>query len=73
MFGGVTASLHIILDGEDSPNSAGVVVDAIRAAKVIATRNLVHKANAISAYLMKAPMRQLAERDAYEQFEEIFA
>lgn len=71
MFGRVPASLHIILDDEDSPNSGGVVVDAIRAIKVLRDKNKIKRASEISAFLMKAPPIQVSETEAYHKFNEI--
>lgn len=71
MFGRVPASLHIILDDEDSPNSGGIVVDAIRAIKVLQDKKTIKKAPEISAFLMKAPPIQLSEAQAYDKFKEI--
>lgn len=71
MFGKIPASLHVILDDEDSPNSGGIVVDAIRAAMTLKERNKTDKAPEISAFLMKAPSVQLSESDASARFLEI--
>ena len=71
MFGKAPASLHVILDDEDSPNSGGIVVDAIRAARVLKERNETEKAIEIGASLMKAPFEQMSEAEAYKKFSEI--
>ena len=72
MFGRAPASLHVILDDEDSPNSGGVVVDAIRATRVLTENNMVEKAVEIGASFMKAPFVQVSESDAYKKFTELF-
>lgn len=71
MFGKATASLHVILDDEDSPNSGGVVVDAIRAVRVLKEKGMIEKASEIATSLMKAPPEQLSEAEAYKRFFEI--
>jgi myo-inositol-1-phosphate synthase len=56
---------------EDSSNSAGVVVDAIRCAKLALERGLAGPLEAPSAYYMKSPPRQLRDsvaRDACNAF-----
>jgi myo-inositol-1-phosphate synthase len=65
------ASLHVILDDEDSPNSDGIVVDAIRAARVLEEKGKIDQASQISASFMKAPLNQVSETEAYSKFEEI--
>lgn len=71
MFGKAPASLHVILDDEDSPNSGGIVVDAIRAVRVLKEKKAIDKAIEIGASLMKAPLKQLSETEAYKKFSEI--
>lgn len=71
MFGKVPASLHVILDDEDSPNSGGIVIDAIRAARVLIEKNATERAVEIEASLMKAPFKQLSEEESYRKFSEI--
>lgn len=55
MFLGMPCSLEVRLEVEDSPNSAGVVVDAIRAAATAADRGIVGPVDAVCAYLFKSP------------------
>lgn len=57
-FGGVPMNLEVRLSVEDSPNSAGVIVDAIRAAKVALDRKLTGPIVEASAYLFKSPVEQ---------------
>ncbi|MFA6050374.1 MAG: inositol-3-phosphate synthase [Candidatus Paceibacterota bacterium] len=71
MFGKAPASLHVILDDEDSPNSAGIVVDAIRAARVLIEKGSIERAAELGSSFMKAPLEQLSEPEAYERFSEI--
>jgi len=63
-FGGVPMSLECRLSVEDSPNSAGVVVDAIRCAKLGLDRGLKGSLDGPSAYFMKSPPRQTTDEQA---------
>ena len=63
-FGGVPMSLECRLSVEDSPNSAGVVVDAIRCAKLGLDRKLKGALDGPSAYFMKSPPRQTTDEKA---------
>lgn len=60
-FGNVPMELELRLSVEDSPNSAGVVIDAIRCAKVGLERNLSGPLEAPSAYYMKSPPQQVPD------------
>ena len=53
----------------DSPNSAGVVIDAVRAAKVALDRGLGGPVYEASAYFMKSPPRQMLDEDARDGVE----
>ncbi len=66
-FGGVPMSLEVRLSVEDSPNSAGVICDAIRAAKVALDRKLAGPIADASAYLFKSPVKQLEDAAARER------
>lgn len=63
-FGGVPLELEMRLSVQDSPNSAGVVIDAIRCAKLGLDRGLAGALEIPSAYLMKSPPRQLRDDEA---------
>lgn len=54
-FGGLPFELDIKLSVEDSPNSAGVMIDVIRAMKVALNRGISGSLEAISAYYFKSP------------------
>ena len=69
-FGNAPTSLEYKLEVWDSPNSAGVVIDAIRAAKVALDAGLGGPVEAASAYLMKSPPVQLPDHVARVQFDE---
>jgi myo-inositol-1-phosphate synthase len=68
-FGNAPTSLEYKLEVWDSPNSAGVVIDAIRAAKVALDRGIGGPVEAASAYFMKSPAVQLPDPIAREQLE----
>ena len=65
-FGDVPLELEIRLSVQDSPNSAGVVIDAIRCAKLGLERGIGGPLEAASAYYMKSPPRQMRDSLAYE-------
>ena len=69
-FGDVAMNLELRLSVEDSPNSAGVAIDAIRAAKLAADRGDGGPLHAISAFAMKHPPVQLRDVDALRGLEE---
>lgn len=70
IFGDVKCSADIKLNVEDSPNSGGVVIDAIRLAKVGLDRNLGGPLLSASAWLMKHPMIQYTDNEAQQMVEE---
>ncbi len=63
-FGGVPLELELRLSVQDSPNSAGVVIDAIRCAKLGLDRKLAGPLEIPSAYFMKSPPIQLRDEEA---------
>lgn len=63
-FGGVPMNLELRLSVEDSPNSAGVITDAIRAARVAMDRGLAGPIIEASAYLFKSPVKQYDDHAA---------
>ena len=63
-FGGVPMDIEVRLSVEDSPNSAGVIVDAIRAAKVALDRKLSGPIVDACAYLFKSPVKQYDDETA---------
>src|SRR3990170_1426870 len=70
LFGDVPASIDLKLSVEDSPNSAGVVVDAIRVVKIALDRKIGGPILSASAYFMKHPPQQMREPDSRAQLEE---
>lgn len=63
-FGDVLMNLELRLSVEDSPNSAGVAIDAIRCAKLALDRNIGGPLYEISAVCMKHPPKQLRDSEA---------
>ena len=70
-FGDVPLSLEYKLEVWDSPNSAGIIIDAIRAAKIAKDRGIGGPILSASSYFMKSPPEQYADdvcREKVEQF-----
>jgi myo-inositol-1-phosphate synthase len=65
-FGGVPMNVEVRLSVEDSPNSAGVIMDAVRAAKAALDRGLSGPIIEASAYLFKSPVQQFDDTEARE-------
>jgi myo-inositol-1-phosphate synthase len=65
-FGNSPIELELRLSVQDSPNSAGVVIDAIRCVKLALERGEAGPLEAPSAYYMKSPPRQLRDSVAYD-------
>ncbi|MGC1208761.1 MAG: inositol-3-phosphate synthase [Ornithinimicrobium sp.] len=68
-FGDVPLNLEYKLEVWDSPNSAGIIIDAIRAAKIALDRGLGGPILSASAYLMKSPPQQMPDSLGREQVE----
>ncbi len=68
-FGGVGLNLELRLSVEDSPNSAGESIDAIRCCKLARDRGLAGPLEAISAYTMKHPIVQYVDSKAREMLQ----
>lgn len=69
-FGNVPLNLELKLEVWDSPNSAGVVIDAIRCAKLALDRGIGGALYGPSAYFMKTPPQQYSDHEAHELTEE---
>ena len=63
-FGGVPLSLELKLEVWDSPNSAGVVIDAVRCAKIALDRKIAGALIGPSSYFMKSPPQQFTDHEA---------
>ena len=68
-FGDVPISLELKLEVWDSPNSAGVVVDAIRCCKLALERGISGTLKGPSAYFMKSPPIQYSDEEARRMVE----
>jgi myo-inositol-1-phosphate synthase len=68
-FGGVPLKLEHQLEGWDSPNSAGVIIDALRCAKVALDNKIGGILIGPSAYFMKTPPIQYRDSIAKEMVE----
>jgi myo-inositol-1-phosphate synthase len=68
-FGDVPLSMEYKLEVWDSPNSAGVIIDAIRAAKIALDRGIGGPIISASSYFMKSPPVQYSDDDAFEAVE----
>jgi myo-inositol-1-phosphate synthase len=69
LFGDVPMDLELRLSVEDSPNSAGVAIDALRCAKLALERGEGGVLEAASAYFCKHPPRQFTDDEAYYMLE----
>jgi myo-inositol-1-phosphate synthase len=69
LFGDVPMNLELRLSVEDSPNSAGVAIDAIRCAKMALDRGEGGVLEGPSAYFCKHPPRQVNDDEAYRLIE----
>ena len=68
-FGDVPLEIELRLSVQDSPNSAGVVIDAVRCAKLGLERGLAGPLEAASAYFMKSPPHQMRDDVARRELE----
>src|SRR5436305_1298539 len=73
LFGDVPMELDVKLSVEDSPNSAGVAIDAIRCAKLALDRGIGGVLHSASAYFSKHPPQQMTDDEAYQSVEEFIA
>jgi len=69
-FGDIPLTIDVKLSVEDSPNSAGVVIDAIRAVKLALDRGTSGPLVSVSAYFFKHPPIQMSDVDARRAVEE---
>jgi myo-inositol-1-phosphate synthase len=69
-FGDVPLNLELKLEVWDSPNSAGVIIDAVRCAKVAIDRGIGGPLVGPSAYFMKSPPVQFRDEEARQMVEE---
>jgi myo-inositol-1-phosphate synthase len=69
-FGDLPLTIELKLEVVDSPNSAGIVIDAVRAAKLALDRGVAGPLIGPSAYFMKSPPVQFSDEAAHEMVEE---
>src|SRR3954471_13365800 len=72
-FGDVPLTAELKLEVWDSPNSAGVVIDAVRLIKLALNNGVAGQLDGPSSYLMKSPHTQRPDDEAREQTEEYIA
>ncbi|WP_295701022.1 inositol-3-phosphate synthase [Lapillicoccus sp.] len=72
-FGGVPLNLEYKLEVWDSPNSAGIIIDAIRAAKIAQDRGIGGALISASSYLMKSPPVQREDTEGRAKLEAYIA
>jgi myo-inositol-1-phosphate synthase len=68
-FGDVPLNVELKLEVWDSPNSAGIVIDAVRLAKLALNDGVAGALEGPSSYLMKSPPKQIVDDEAYEATE----
>jgi len=66
-FGGVPLNVELKLEVWDSPNSAGIVIDAVRCAKLARDRGIGGALIGPSSYFMKSPPQQFTDNEARER------
>jgi len=69
-FGAIPLNIELRLSVEDSPNSAGETIDAIRCCKIARERGLAGPLIEVSAYTMKHPPKQFTDAEAYQMLED---
>jgi myo-inositol-1-phosphate synthase len=72
-FGDVPLTAELKLEVWDSPNSAGIVIDAVRCCKLALNDGLAGQLDGPSSYLMKSPMHQRPDSEARDLTEEFIA
>lgn len=68
-FGDTPLSLEYKLEVWDSPNSAGIIIDAVRAAKIALDRGIAGPILSASSYFMKSPPEQYSDDEARDYVE----
>jgi myo-inositol-1-phosphate synthase len=69
-FGDVPLNAELKIEVWDSPNSAGVVIDAVRMAKLALNNGVSGTLGGPSSYLMKSPPKQFPDDEARDKTEE---
>ena len=73
MWANIPYNMEVRLEVDDKANSAGIVVDAVRAAKIALDRGIGGPLIGPSAYLMKHPLVQMSDDEARKAFERFIA
>jgi myo-inositol-1-phosphate synthase len=68
-FGDVPLNIELKLEVWDSPNSAGIVIDAVRLAKLALNNGIAGALEGPSSYLMKSPPKQIQDDEAHDLVE----
>jgi myo-inositol-1-phosphate synthase len=69
-FGGVPLNMELKLEVWDSPNSAGIVIDAVRICKLALNQGISGALEGPSSYLMKSPPKQFPDSIAHDRTEQ---
>ena len=69
-FGDLPLNVELKLEVEDSPNSAGVAIDAIRCAMIAKDRGVSGSVDSASAYFMKSPSIQYTDEEARQMVQD---
>ncbi|MDS1271454.1 inositol-3-phosphate synthase [Lipingzhangella sp. LS1_29] len=72
-FGDAPLNMEYKLEVWDSPNSAGIIIDAIRAAAIAKDRGISGPLHAASSYFMKSPPQQYSDSEAHDLVERFIA
>jgi myo-inositol-1-phosphate synthase len=72
-FGDVPLNVELKLEVHDSPNSAGIVIDAVRCCKLALDRGVAGALDGPCSYLMKSPPHQVSDNVARQQTEDFIA
>src|ERR1700716_995433 len=72
-FGDVPLNMELKLEVHDSPNSAGIVIDAVRCCKLALDRGISGALEGPASYFMKSPPRQVSDAVAHQLTEEFIA
>ena len=73
LFGDVPMEIDVKLSVEDSPNSAGIAIDAIRCCKLALDRGLGGTVVAPASYFMKSPPKQIHDDIARKRVEDFIS
>ena len=66
-FGGAPLNIEVQLEVWESPNSAGVTIDAVRYMKFFKEKNALESLDLVSAWLMKAPFKSIKDSDVLKK------